>query len=142
MKRLAALILLTLLFLSSSCAEDQSVDYDLTFLSGNILMNQVAIIRADPGTYSGKTIRVRGQYYAFAAENEIQRSLILTECAGNTCREIGLKLVPAEETSLIWPDNLEDIEITARIGETASTSGETYSLFHVFSVRPVSSDAD
>ncbi len=94
MKRFAALILLALFFCTSSCAEGLKADLDLTLLSGNILMNAADEIQSSPERYAGQTVRLQGQFYASVSENQIRRSLILTECSGNICREISLKSQP------------------------------------------------
>ena len=142
MKRFAALILLALFFCTSSCAEDLKTDLDLTPLSGNILMNAADEIQSSPERYAGQTVRLQGQFYASVSENQIRRSLILTECSGNTCREIGMKLVPAEGFDPVWPENNAFIEITASIQEAESAYGTKIPVLHVLSVRAVSSSSD
>lgn len=142
MKRFAALILLALFFCTSSCAEDLDVDYDLTLLSGNILMNAASEIQSSPALYAGKTIRLQGQFYVSVSEDQTRQSIILSECSGNTCREIGMKLVPAEGFDPVWPENNAFIEITASIQEAESAYGTKIPVLHVLSVRAVSSSAD
>lgn len=142
MKRFAALILLALFFCTSSCAEDLKADLDLTLLSGNILMNAADEIQSSPERYAGQTVRLQGQFYASVSENQIRRSLILTECRRNTCREIGMKLVPAEGFDPVWPENNAFIEITASIQEAESAYGTKIPVLHVLSVRAVSSSSD
>ena len=133
MKRFAALILLALFFCTSSCAEDLKADLDLTLLSGNILMNAADEIQSSPERYAGQTVRLQGQFYASVSENQIRRSLILTEC---------MKLVPAEGFDPVWPENNAFIEITASIQEAESAYGTKIPVLHVLSVRAVSSSAD
>ena len=131
MKRLCVCVFLAFVLCCSSFADSLTADLDLTLLDGNLLISKASEIRSNPQTYAGKVIRLRGQYYADSQAPDAYRVLILSECSGNTCVEVGLKLVPSEGIDISWPENNKIIEVTALIESAVSSSGEVFSLLNV-----------
>ena len=122
-------ILLTAIFISICAvafAESPEADLDLAVLSGNLLTDRITEIRDDPAAYAGKTVRIRGQYYASSADAEVQRSLIVV-CTTSSCVEVGLRLAPAEDTELAWPDINREIEVLGTL-ETYETAFGTLGI--------------
>ena len=128
MKRFLSVLLLMILFCFTVFSEAAEVDLDLTTLSGTLLTDQLAEIRADPETYAGKTLRVRGQYYAMVSGGDVQHSLIV--CDECHCTEVGITMVAGAETEMVWPENNARIEITAVVESYENSAG-------IFSARLV-----
>ena len=126
LKRFLVTLLVASLFCGTAFAEIPEVDLDLTVFSGNLLTDSIAAIREDPEAYAGRTVRIRGQYYAASAGTEVQRSLIIV-CSTSSCVEVGLRLAPAEGADLTWPQINSEIELTG-ILETYETAFGTLGI--------------
>ena len=134
MKRFLSVLLLMILFCSAVFSEAAEVDLDLTALSGTLLTDRLAEIRADPETYAGKTLRVRGQYYAMVSGGNVQHSLIV--CDECHCTEVGITMVAGAETEMVWPENNTRIEITAAVESYVNSAGILTARLVVSSLLP------
>ncbi len=136
MRRFLSVLLLMVLFCPAVFSETAEADLDLTALSGTLLTDRLAEIRADPKTYAGKTLRVRGQYYAMAAGEDVQHSLIV--CDECHCTEVGITIVAGAETEMIWPENNTRIEIIATVESYENSAGVLSSRLVVSLLLPQS----
>ena len=136
MRRFLSVLLLMVLFCPAVFSETAEADLDLTALSGTLLTDRLAEIRADPKTYAGKTLRVRGQYYAMAAGEDVQHSLIV--CDECHCAEVGITIVAGAETEMIWPENNTRIEIIATVESYENSAGVLSSRLVVSLLLPQS----
>ena len=134
MKQFLSVLLLMILFCSAVFSEAAEVDLDLTALSGTLLTDRLAEIRADPETYAGKTLRVRGQYYAMVSGGNVQHSLIV--CDECHCTEVGITMVAGAETEMVWPENNTRIEITAAVESYVNSAGILTARLVVSSLLP------
>ena len=134
--RLLFIVFLALLVCFSAFSDSLSVDMDLTLLDGNLLINKVSEIRTNPLVYSGKVLRLRGQYYSYGAGNDVQRNLIV--CENSCCLEEGVKLFPAEGAKFVWPENNATITIMAIVEPAVTDSGVFSSVFIVHSIEDLS----
>lgn len=136
MKRLCLMILISVLLMTGSLAEEASIDLDLTAFTGNILTDKVSDIRSNPASYDGMTVRIRGQYYAYGTEPDMDRSLIV--CENSCCLEVGMKLLPADGADPVWPENNQVIEIVGTVESYETATGNIASRLRVLSVNPAS----
>ena len=134
MKRFLSVLLLTVLLSVVVFAETADVDLDLTRLSGTLLTDRLAGIRADPETYAGKTLRVCGQYYAMESGESIQHSLIV--CDECHCTEVGITMTGGPEAEILWPENNTRIEITATVEAWINSAGILSARLVVSSILP------
>ena len=134
MKQFLSVLLLMILFCAAVFSEAAEVDLDLTALSGTLLTDRLAEIRADPETYAGKTLRVRGQYYAMVSGGDVQHSLIV--CDECHCTEVGITMVAGAETEMVWPENNTRIEITAAVESYVNSAGILTARLVVSSLLP------
>ena len=134
MKRFLSVLLLTIFCSAAVFAETAEVDLDLTGLSGTFLTDRLTEIRSDPETYAGKTLRVRGQYYATESGGSTQHSLIV--CDECHCTEVGITMVAGAETEMVWPENNTRIEITAAVESYVNSAGILTARLVVSSLLP------
>ena len=79
------------------------VDVDLTRMSGTIAYSQVFDMVANPGSYRGKRIRMRGTYQTFLDEESGVRyhACFISDAAA--CCVQGIEFLA--DDSLVWPDD-------------------------------------
>ena len=135
MKRFFSLLILLILCCGTAAfAETAETDFDLTALSGTLLTDKLAEIRANPEVYAGKTLRVYGQYYAVESGESLQHSLIV--CDECHCTEVGITMVGGEDAEIVWPENNTRIEINAAIESYENSFDVLSSRLVVLSLLP------
>ncbi|MCR4647988.1 MAG: hypothetical protein K5776_02820 [Lachnospiraceae bacterium] len=86
----------------------ESVDVDLTKISGLLVYSEVYNMMETPEDYLGKTIKVKGlySYYCDEATNNVYHACIIQDATA--CCAQGLEFIP--EGSLVYPDDFPKAE--------------------------------
>ncbi len=108
-------------------AEPQTVDLDMSFMSGTVVYAQIYNLMSDPAPWIGKMIRMAG-YYSFYDDQE--QGIVYHACIvpdATACCAQGIEFVWAGEHD--WPDDYPedgtDITVTGRL-EAYEENGFNY----------------
>lgn len=126
-------LIMALLAWSAVGAETPEVDLDLSPLSGNILLNRLEEIRDDPESYAGRTIRVRGKYFAMLSGDSVRHTLIV--CDSCLCAEIGIGMTAAAGYEIAWPEDNQSVDILATVEIFETDAGRKTARLAVSSLR-------
>ena len=84
----AVVAVLCLLFAGCVSAESQTADVDLTALSSTMRAAEIYNMQSQPGNYVGKTIKMRGNYFASYSEKmNTQYHFVLISDASACCQQ-------------------------------------------------------
>lgn len=106
---------------------DSKPDVDLTSLSSTMVYAEVYNMMNEPNRYMGKTVKVRGQYYANYFEDAKQYYHFIVVADATACCQQGLEFIWSGEHT--YPDDYPEdgtlIEVTGVYGSYKEL-GETY----------------
>lgn len=110
---------------------DESVDYDLTALSPNMVYAQVYNIIIKPDEYIGKTIKIRGPYKPLYYENTKNYYHYIIIKDAQACCESGMEFI-WDDNAHIYPDDYpeEGTEIEI-VGTILGYTEEDYNYYYV-----------
>lgn len=114
-------------------AGEDGIDVDLSKLSGTMAYAEVYNMMVYPEEYIGKTIRIRGPYYASYLEDTdtYYHYVIITDATA--CCESGIEVIWDNNEHVYpdeYPDNLTEVEATG-IFNTYEEGGYTYGYIAV-----------
>ena len=100
-----------------------AVDYDLTEMGSDMVYSTVYQFMVNPEDYVGKTVRVRGQYYAnwYEANQQYYHCVYIADAAA--CCAQGLEFV-WEDGNHVYPDEYPEDESTIEVVGTFETYKE------------------
>ena len=114
---MTAVLSVCLLFSTGAEAAGQTVDLDISRMSGTVVYAQVYNLLYDPAPWLGKTIRMAG-YYSFYDDKE--HGIVYHACVvpdATACCAQGIEFVWAGDH--LWPDDYPeggiDITVTGRL---------------------------
>ena len=105
-------------------------DVDLTLLSSTMVFAEVYNILDKPENYLGKTMKMRGTYYAFGVEEaDLYLHFIIIEDAASCCAQ-GLQFMLSGERTYPedYPDDFVSIELTGVYKHHDGSSATGYYL--------------
>lgn len=108
-----------------------TADYDLTTMSSDLVYAFVYQLMADPETYVGKTIRMKGAYYASYYENTGRYYQFCIIKDAMACCSQGIEFI-WDDGSHVYPDEYPEVntEIVVKgTFETYHESDETAALY-------------
>lgn len=109
-------------------ANEDGIDVDLSKMSGTMAYAEVYNMMVYPEEYIGKTIRIRGPYYAAYVEDTglYYHYVIITDALA--CCESGIEIIWDHNEHVYpdeYPENLTEVEATG-IFNTYEENGYTY----------------
>lgn len=110
---------------------DPTVDIDMTVMPANMVFSQVSHIMMEPDTYLGKTMKVKGPYYALYYENtgNYYHYILITDALA--CCENGIEFI-WDEGSHVYPDEYpEDKQEIVITGELKCYEEENYIYYYL-----------
>ena len=108
-------------------AQDTDIDVDLTAMSSTMVYSQVYDMLTFPDNYVGKTVKVRGQYYAAYSEETKQYYHFVVIADATACCQQGMEFLWLGEHNYPgdYPKDNEVIEITG-VFELYEEQGNSY----------------
>ncbi len=113
---------------SGSDSSSEGIDVDLTRLSSTMVFAEVYNMVNSPEDYVGKTVRIRGLYYASYYEETDKYYHCVIIADATACCQSGIEFVWDDDTHAYpeeYPANDEEVEITGIFG-TYEEFGQSY----------------
>lgn len=113
---------------SNTSQKDTNIDVDLTTMSSTMVYGEVFDIMANPDAYIGKTIKLRGQYFAtfYEPTGKYYHSVVIQDATA--CCSQGIEFVWDQDRHVYpdeYPPDGTEVEITG-IFETYTEEGSIY----------------
>lgn len=113
-------------------AEDKA-DVDLTTMNSNMVYAEVFQMMVNPDEYTGKTVRMRGQYYSAYYEDTDKRYFYVIISDATQCCSQGMEFVWEDDSHTYpeeYPPEETEVEITG-VFETYKESGDDTLYCHL-----------
>ena len=115
---------------------DDSVDLDLTVMSGTMVYSVVSDMMENPDNYLGQTIKASGTYYAsHYAESDLHYHYLIIESAVGCCPQ-GLEFVWSGER--VYPDDYPEEDSTIELAGMFNSYEELGRIWYYLAVDDIS----
>ncbi len=113
---------------ADSETSDSDVDYDLTTMSASMVYTTIYNMLVDPDSYTGKTVRMSGQYYAsyYDVTDQYYNYCIIADATA--CCSQGMEFLLSDESCTYpddFPEDYTEITVVGTFG-TYEELGYTY----------------
>ncbi len=122
---------------ADAATTDSDVDYDLTTMSASMVYTTIYNMLVDPDSYTGKTVRMSGQYYAsyYDVTDQYYNYCIIADATA--CCSQGMEFLLSDESCTYpddFPEDYTEITVVGTFG-TYEELGYTYACLMESSIQ-------